>query len=377
MPRFYPVFANFFKGKDVSKYLSPPYDVIDEDERKALEKKSPSNVVRLILPQSYQEVRDLFLMWIRKGIIYSYPESGYFYLEADVEDPIYGESKLKGIFGRMKVEKFGKGIFPHEKTFSGPKKDRYELMRNSGVAFSHVVGIYDGPEFDEVLKEESLSEAVEVFRFSSAGMKGKVYFLGISRKIYEAVLSSRVLIADGHHRYETFLALSRDFPHIPEFSYANFFLTSKRGGLNLHPTHRAGKTSKLDKIEKILSAKFHIEKLPGEKAMSMSLQENEFVLIVREGAYLLRYRGDFSGVPTQISDPYIMTPLKAESVCYSPFFDKLFTAVLEGKVDFALRIPEFSIERIFEQVEKGKRLPQKTTYFFPKIPSGLLMYRFF
>ncbi len=376
MPRFLPIFASFFKGKDITRFIAPPYDVIDEEDRKKLEKKSKYNIVRLVLPSTHDEARLIFLRWLSKGIIFQFPESGYFYLEAEVEDPIFGRGKLRGLFGRLQVEKFGRGVYPHEKTFSGPKKDRYELMRKAGASFSHVVGIYDGPEIEELLSG-TLRGLQEVYRFSSEGMKGKLYFIGRKKEIFSAVMNSKILIADGHHRYETYISLSRDFPEVPEFSYVNFFLTSKRGGLNLHPTHRAARSAKTGDIEKRLGKKFRIERLAGEKALTVVPEDNEFVLVTRDGAFLLRYREDFSGIPTEVSDPFILSSLRAESVCYSPFFDKLFTYVLEGKVDFALRLPEFSIEKVFEEVEKGKRLPQKTTYFYPKIPSGLLIYRFF
>lgn len=191
--------------------ITPPYDVITPEMRAAYAAKSPYNVVLIDLPvgddDRYAVAGNLYRKWKDAGILIKGQDKSFYLYEQVYE---YGGKTYvrSGFVGALKLSEFGKGqVFPHEKTLSGPKADRYELMKASKANFSQIFGLYQDNEnrlsvlFNDVKKAMPSASAID-----ETGVKHSVWTISDENsitKIESFMRDKAIYIADGHHRYET------------------------------------------------------------------------------------------------------------------------------------------------------------------------------
>ncbi|HVH41019.1 MAG TPA: DUF1015 domain-containing protein, partial [Labilithrix sp.] len=239
-------------GGGFAKVVAPPYDVIDATQRAALAAQHPNNIVKLILPEGegdakYANARDLFFAWRTEGVLVRDDEPAFYRYDQTFTPPGGGRTRTRrGFLGLVKLVPFDQGIvLPHERTLSGPKEDRHKLFRATRTNLSPGFMLYRDP--DKAL-DAPLAAASELAAFETAdGVKhslAKISDKDAIRAIVSGVAKSSLLIADGHHRYETALRYSQEAKSAPgvargEHEYFMVFLANGDDpDLVVFPTHR-------------------------------------------------------------------------------------------------------------------------------------------
>ncbi|MCL1904996.1 MAG: DUF1015 domain-containing protein [Methanomassiliicoccaceae archaeon] len=376
-------------GEDVGSRISPPYDVIDPEYLKQL-KSNEHNVTNLTLNPvnaRYKESRKTLDSWIADGSLTKDEDSFYLYRQKFTAD---GKTMIRtGIVGALRTEPYENGnIIPHEETFSKVKEDRLNLLRDMETHLESIFGIFEGFSKELNIRIDRTAEKLYVYEDD-----GKVEhsFYRISDKavtdsISRELKGQKMLIADGHHRYETALNYSLENPDDKKKGYVLATLVSSNDpGLVIWPTHRLlnseciSEKTATEKIGKVLEL---------AEASSIDEMENELPkwhmgLYFRSGkCYLARYDGN--GDPLWSLDTYIAQELIIKRiygyeegeviVSFDAEFDSVKKRMEKGKHDLAIVLNTPSLKKIWDLSAIGKRMPKKTTYFYPKIWSGFVFY---
>jgi len=298
---------------DLSQVIAPPYDVISPAAREALYAQSPYNVVRLILgkePDFYDEARGRWEAWSQEGILIQEARPALYLYEQTFTPPSKGgELRRLAVVGRLKLEASG-AVLRHEATFEGPKKDRLLLLEKTKTNLSPVFGLYRDPGKTVATLAAVYRAKPVLFRAQDGeGVlhQGWAVEEGSHQKILQEALSrGEILIADGHHRYETALEyrseMRKKLPSSPSevpFDFVMMALVeSEDEGLLMLPTHRLirslASSSKPAFLERLRA---HFEFVPypeGELFRAMEARpRDELVfggLFGKEGSFLLRLK---------------------------------------------------------------------------------------
>lgn len=381
---------NIRAGEHVGDRISPPYDVIGPDALKELQSKE-HNVTRLtLLPdpdKRYHNARKELDEWIADGSLKQDPDSFYIY-EQTFDDK--GTTRTRrGIVGILKTEKYEEGnIIPHEETFSKVKADRLNLLRDMEAHLESIFGIVPGLS-PELSKDVRNNEAL-VYRYvDSDGVEHRYYRISdpaITSRISEELSSQKMLIADGHHRYETALNYALENPDDEKKQYVLATLVPANDeGLVIWPTHRlvkAGDISEKNAIKGISKALELTETT--REDMIAGLGDHMMGLAFKTGAC---YFADYDGKddPMWTLDTYVAQEkiLKGvyksdegkADVSYDAELDSTLAKMDSKEYDLAIILNAPSLQRIWDLSMIGKRMPKKTTFFFPKIWSGFVFYR--
>lgn len=378
--------------------ISPPYDVIEKSELARLKDK-PYNVARITLGGlggSYEKASRELQDWIeRRALVRDRNESYYLYLQAfRVGRRRYTRTGLIGLLG---LEDYGRGeIIPHEETMSKVKEDRLNLLRATSTHTESILGLFQdsGDLTPEVLHRSSQQ------LFECEDPSGTVHSISrisdsdMIERISETMRHNKVLIADGHHRYETAMRYSRE---APEESGRGWILTtlacSKDPGVLVFPTHRILKVPKAGENEVIGTMKSHFEmtKVSSAKSLERSLKRKSkpsLGIMFRSGnAFKVELAEYERGDPMWEIDSYVFQEVMLNKILYSLAkpedvhidYDHDFYSVKRkmngGAYDIAVLLRSPRLETIWRLAAAGRRMPKKTTYFWPKIWSGFVMHR--
>lgn len=381
------------KIDDFGKVLAPPYDVINSKEQDELYEKDPYNVIRLILSKGdgdtkYEKAASTFRDWIGQDILTRDDEPSIYPYYQEFEE---GGKKLtrKGFLAAVKVEDFDtKKILPHERTFPKHKKDRLKLNTACKANMSPVFSVYSDPEIviEKLLDEKLTGEPIfDVTNEDGVrNMMWKISDPDTISFISNHLLDKSFLIADGHHRYETALEYrniqraengdsSEDSPH----EYVMMFLSNAEDeGLIINPTHRAVKSLGMD-LETFLnrlSENFNIEKVPFDQGVS-NIGYKEFTILTKDPDTVYRVspkNEDIEGLAVTILHNEVFGKIIDDDFFFTKFLDEAVSLTKSGEYEVAFILPELRASDIFDVVMTGDRMPQKTTYFYPKILSGLV-----
>jgi uncharacterized protein (DUF1015 family) len=408
---------------DPSRVLAPPYDVISDAQRLELEARHPQNVVRLELPRGdgdakYANAAALLDAWIAEGILRRDQRPALYRYEQTFRFPP-GDGTLyvrKGFFTLVKLEPFAsRVVLPHEHTLSAPKEDRRKLMRSTRTHISQVFGLYRDPQG---ASEKALGigeSAPPLLDGTTAdGCRHRLWAVTDPQAIARvaAVLRDKqILIADGHHRYETMVALRdelRPAGRAPGRSGADwgamFLARAEDPGLLVLPTHRL--VSNLpnwsrDALRVGAAKAFDVTRGPERDAAAIEarLARAERVTFAvrmsgeRETTWLaLKPNADLSslGPPAlrtldvTVLHGIVLGPLlgidasamaKQSYLGYTHDTTEALGAVERGGVQAAFLMNATKVEQVLQACEAGFVLPQKSTYFQPKLATGLVMYR--
>ena len=415
-------------GAEASSLLAPPYDVISEAGRKELAGESPFQSVHLILPQPpqgqasdarYAAARATLVAWQKAGVM-SRDERPSFYRYHQVfaapGDTSGDKIVRKGFVARIRLHRFSEGvILPHERTLSGPKADRLKLKRATRTHLSQVFGLYDDPE----RKADAAFAALEaqppaLHGTTQDGVSHKLWKLfdeAAIEQVQQVLRDKRIYIADGHHRYETMLALREELRQEPDYcgldssvEYGSIFLCNVRDpGLFVFPTHRVlhslPEFSLLDLLAK-LAPFFRIEEVPeptaaqGKEALRTRGEQAMCFLLLSGGRafYLsLLPMADLSVLPgPKVLHSLDVTVLHAlileqalhidraaqEAQTYLRYVkdnEQARVASKEKDVQAVFVMNPTRVDQVMAVSEAGEVMPQKSTYFYPKIASGLVL----
>jgi uncharacterized protein (DUF1015 family) len=313
----------------LASLVAPPYDVISPAERERYLARSPYNVVHLTLPDSEEDAARRWREWRGSGVLVRDDSPAVWELEQDYVGPDGVARTRRGLVASLAPEPYEQGaVLPHERTHRGPKEERLRLLRAVGAQLEPIFLLYDGdPPVSGSGSPELEVDGARLRRAAADGVGG--FFAG-----------RQLLIADGHHRYETTVAAEADIPVV--------LVSTSDPGLTIFPTHRvAGRVGDVTGSE--------IER-PGDDLPG--------VVLYRAGRYLLV---DGDGL-----DVEVVERSGAEDVRYTPSREEAEAAVDRGEAEGVFLVRPTPIEAVFERARRGEVLPQKTTYFYPKLVSGLL-----
>ena len=230
-------------GSDITQRVAPPYDVISEQEKKRLQS-LPGNITRITLGAkdgNYQAARKELDDWIKKGmLVEASQDSFYIYQQSFIHQG--KELTRTGIMGRLLIEPYEQGnILPHEETFSKVKADRLNLLEATESHLESIFGIYEG--MDKAVASAMKKNSREMFRFKDGQGVTHSFLELVDEKTVASLTSmlkkKKMLIADGHHRYETSMRYSQDHPQDEKKRYVVATLVaSEDAGLIVEPTHR-------------------------------------------------------------------------------------------------------------------------------------------
>jgi uncharacterized protein (DUF1015 family) len=316
--------------------VAPPYDVISDELREELLARSPHNVVRLTLPAAEEQAARELEAWREDGTLVEEPPAVWA-LEQEYVGPD-GISRTRfGIVASLKVEPYESGtVLPHERTHAGPKEGRLRLLRATHVQLEPIFLLYDGhAPVDRPERPPDLEvEGARLWRLDDPS-------------IVRAFDDKQLLIADGHHRYETAVAFAQEEGTPASAQMLVVLVSTEDPGLEIFPTHRLFSTPK------------HLEGGNGNGPAVTELTREERRRI---------------GVPAGMLDVQLVDTLGHDGISYTPDAVEAERRVRDGEAAVAYLLEPTRIEDVFAAARRGEVLPQKTTYFFPKLISGLLFH---
>ncbi len=386
------------KVEDFGAILAPPYDVISPGEQEEFHETHPLNVIRLILPKGegdskYERAAKIFRDWFLDDTLIQDAEPSIYPYYQDFEEG--GKTfTRKGFIARVKLEDFStKKILPHEMTFPKHKLDRLKLNTACRANMSPVFSVYSDPEGSvEKLIDERLPEKPLFDVLYKDGIRNRLWKISDAETISfitGKMAEMSFLIADGHHRYETALEYRniqrgiRDGAGEEPFDYVMMFIARGEGeGLIINPTHRVVKnlgqyTS--DSFLAKLADEFTVEKMPYKQGLT-DIGYEEFTVVTRDPGYVYRVSSPKTALPgyaklgVMLLHGIVFKKILNEEesgIFYTKYPDEALELVRKGEYELAFILPELRASDIFEVVMTGERMPHKTTYFYPKILSGL------
>ncbi len=425
----------------LSKNIAPPYDIISPLQKQQLKDQSQYNIVNLTLPDDtsdrsrYENAKIILQDFIKKGILKVDPEKCFYIFEESFTGDDGSSRSFTGLIGLLKIEDYGIGkVLRHEKTLAKPKEDRLNLLNACRTNFEFIYTIYNDSD-SNVLDIIDKGKQAEPMISSGADYDSllKFKFWKISDRetlssIIKAMKSKTLLIADGHHRYETSRLYRESVPIKtraytdnsteeedirPEDFILSLFVSANQKDISIHPTHRLvkfeRKISPEEMTEKICKY-FTVEIIPatmpdisekmssclaaGQKGICIVFSNQECIFAVLktsiESAYrdleisLEQFDAEFENLDVNILHKLLLSTLLKDNETAEIKFIHTVGEILESfdpeaqQTDFdaGFIINAASIQTVENLSEKGLVMPQKSTYFYPKPCSGLVMYAF-
>ncbi len=326
--------------------VAPPYDVISPAERQDYLGRSPFNVVHLTLPDSEEQAARDLADWRARGVLAEEPEPSYWWLAQDYVGPDGVARSREGFVASLRAEPYERRVvLPHERTHAGPKEGRLRLLRATRTLLEPIFLLWDGTIAVDGLGAPDL-EAEE------GGVRSRLWRLDaeFGDALTEELREAQLLIADGHHRYETTLAFHTEDGSEESAWLMVVVVPTDQEGLTIFPTHRV------------------VESLDGVEGTPIEAPGAELpgLVLYRGGRYEL-VRGE--GL-----DPELVDRLAPAGVTYTPYAEEAVAAVDRGEAEAAFLLRPTRIEDVWAVAGRGEVMPQKSTFFYPKLTSGLLLH---
>ena len=379
---------------DLRQVVAPPYDVISPAEQAALYEQSPYNVVRLILPREADRATaaaDTLGRWIEARLLRQDPEPAVYPYVQTFRLPDGTTRQREGILCRLGLEEFSSGVVrPHERTFPGPKADRLALLRATGANLSPVFGLYSRPGESVRTWLGSVTETRPLIDITRPdGDRDRVWRVTDAAaigRVQAALASQTMFIADGHHRYESALAYWQERGR-PEgaSSVLAFVANMDQEGLVILPTHRLvrGSLALAPAVLVVrLAERFTVEPLPAGRARAAGeldcvLPDRRLRLRARPGTAdaLHDVPPAVRGLDLTLLHGAILEPLlhvRADALAFTHDDGEAIQAVEAGQAAAAFLLNAPSLAEVRAVCLAGELMPEKSTYFYPKVLSGLL-----
>ena len=411
---------NLEKAGPIENLTCPPYDIISPDQRRELLSHSGYNVIRLELPQEgkepYEEAAHTLNLWRSEGVLQLDMEEGmYLYEEEFLSQVDQGQSrKVLGLVCRVRLEDFANGvILPHEETLSKAKEDRFRLLSATRCNFSSIYSLYrdeGGLTRQRLLNLKNTCPPR--YAFSDGLVTHRLWVVNdpvAIQALREDFAGRKLYIADGHHRYETGLryrdTLEEQGTYLPGASYTLMTLTDMADpGLTVFPTHRLVRGVEGFEESALLAAcqeDFILEpqqnRADSEKALENLYQEGKHafalwagkawtVLTLRDPAVMDQLLPDKSR-DYRLLDVSILHSLVLErllgidkenmasqkNLTYTRSAEEAQRSVDQGESQCCFLLNPTRVEEIGQVAQNGEKMPQKSTYFYPKLITGLVV----
>jgi uncharacterized protein (DUF1015 family) len=398
----------------LASVIAPPYDVIDEGRRAALAARSRHNIVHVDLPEAplgadpYEEAARLLELWQRRGALVRDVEPAMWVLEQDYLGPDGRRRVRRGLLARVRVEDYGEGrIRPHERTHPGPKEDRLRLTRATRCSLSPIFALYDDSggaalgALEAAMTADPWAEATD--DEGTVNRLWRVADQAACARATMALADAELLIADGHHRYETARAYAREAgDEAPDAGWVLMALVAFQDtGLTIFPTHRlltGLDPARRERLEAYIDGRFEIEEVnldelrPPTAGSATTFgwldgrSRKAHRLTLKDPAEAERALAAFP-VPYRRLAPAILEELilkqalgmterdiaELNGLAYSRSDDEAREAVISGAADCAFFLAPSPVGQVREIAAAGATMPPKSTFFFPKIPTGLVV----
>ncbi|HXI09491.1 MAG TPA: DUF1015 domain-containing protein [Thermodesulfobacteriota bacterium] len=427
------VLYNAAKVGDMNKVMAPPYDVISPKKQDELYARHPNNIVRLDLNKTtpadtdadnrYTRAAATLQKWLSEGILLRDERPALYYYTQTYTLKDGTKQTRKGFISLARLVDFGKGVHPHERTLSGPKADRLKLMQASSANFSCIFSLYSEPGlginalFDRASKALSPAIAVQ----DDDGIENTVWRIddpAIISSVTEAMKDKTLFIADGHHRYETALNYRNmmrekagSFTGDEPYNYVMMYLSNMDDtGMTIWPTHRVVHSLKgfdagsflaecskyfavtefaYDPSSEAAVRKEFLKKLESSEKTSFGLhirrKDAYYVLTIKSADTMDSVFG--STIPDVFKDLDVtvlhslvfarilgMTQEAQEAqqnLIYIKSSEEALNAMNDDANQLVFLLNPTKIEQVKAVAEAGSVMPQKSTYFYPKLLTGL------
>jgi uncharacterized protein (DUF1015 family) len=417
----------------LDRLIAPPYDVISPEEQESLYQLHDLNIIRLVLGKEFPDDRETdnrytraastLREWMSKGVLTSTERPAVVVYQLEFDIPDGGRRTLDGIIVLVKVEEYGKGrVLPHEKTYIGPRAEQLNLLRATHAHLTPIHALFNDRSnvvmdaYGPVMQRSPDQEAVEG---GTVHRTWALYDEEAISKIVSLLADKSLFVADGHHRYETSLAFRNEIRAKGSVvsknghEYVMMYLTStSHPGLTILPAHRlvgglGGDV--IDGIVEKLAPYFDFEDC-GFTCCSNPVAAQEMIkrispystvvgnfgmILGGEGGCKILRLKSFEGVDP-IIDPSVPGPLRELDVTilrdvvvshglgmdrdipeghieYTPSVAKAMEKVNRGEIQIAFILNPTRVEQVQVAAELGHKLPHKSTYFYPKLASGLAL----
>jgi uncharacterized protein (DUF1015 family) len=410
---------------DLGTVVSPPYDVVSRQQQQILLARDPRNVIRLDLPEvepgeaadeRYRRAARELAAWRSNGTLAKDPRPAVYVYEQRYSVPGTSlERTQRGFFARLRLEPFGTGdVLPHERTLAAPREDRYRLLRATGVNTSPVVGLFS----DEDMAASQLLQTLTADRpdidvTDDEGVRHRLWVVvddgtpdGPVSELIGAASRGPITIADGHHRYETALQyrderrMSRSCEEDPAFDYILMLFLSSSEPLTVLPTHRVTRGIDVAALLTRLPDLFTVRRVGRDEVAAAFASgdgdggRGRFGLWARSGGALLEAsRESFEpllppgGPAVRALDVTLLgtalatlcgidaEAVTAGRIAYTKSASEALTWVDECRdgADAAFLLEATPVDSIMAVAAEGDVMPQKSTYFYPKALSGLVI----
>jgi len=392
--------------------VAPPYDVIDEDQRATLIGRSPFNVVAIDLPRGepdpYAAAGEQFESWQLQGALVRDSEPAVWVHTQDYSGPDGQRLTRRGFFSRVRIEDYGPGrVRPHERTHPGPKEDRLRLTRATRANISPIFSLYSDPSHTAwdglapATEQEPWGEVTD-----SDGTVHRIWRTSDPAAIaavQEATRDAELLIADGHHRYETMQSYAQEIGGEGDHRYILMCLVALEDpGLTVFPTHRLVRgldDERRKALDAALARDFDVSEVPigdvappaqevatplelgyvsshDERALRLALKDQAIA-----DAALAERSEAYRHLDTGVLETLLLKGALGLSDEDISHFNGLFYArdtaealamVRSGEYDAAFLMRPTPVGQVRDVAAAGENMPPKSTYFFPKLLTGLL-----
>ena len=389
--------------------VAPPYDVIDPPAREALQARSPHNVVAIDLPQGddpYATAAETLRAWMDEGAVVRDPEPAIWALVQDYTAPDGRKLTRKGFLARVRVEDYGPGrIRPHERTHPGPKEDRLRLTRATRANLSPIFSLYSDPAgaawgaLEPHIGGAPWGEATD--EDGTIHRLHRVTDAGALDAVHDALADAELLIADGHHRYETARVYADEIGGEGDHRYVLMCLVALEDeGLTVFPTHRLvqGTTpATQEALADVLRESFELEPTTLEE-LAPPESDGPLVMGYLDAHFKQPFRltlkdqaiadAVLDGMPepyrrldTAIVEALLLTgPLglteedisELHGLGYARSAQDGIDLVTSGEYDLGFFLRPTPVTQVRAVAAEGVSMPPKSTYFFPKVITGML-----
>lgn len=408
---------------DISKVIMPPYDIIKDTDVANYYKKHKYNIIRIDkgvelkgddeTNNKYIRAKNFFEKWIKKGILKRTKNTGFFIYTQEYILPDNTKKEMVGFFARVKLEEFEKKIIlPHEKTHAVPKVDRMNLMKAVCANTSPILALYfdKGKKIDSILRHHISTEKPLFDFWDEQHIHYRLWEFYLEepiKRIIKSFKEKQLFIADGHHRYETALNYKKEMHEKLKtgdemsFDYILMCLISmEHSGISILPTHRIFMDFKYDdliisdelnkyfevkEIKDIVALKIKMLRHPSKKSLGVVFKNKYYLLNLKEE----QYRKTLEKQPC-IPEYYLLNVcllhnlllnqiLKLnddeiiKNILYTQDIDEATEAVINDGAKCAFLLKPSTVDEVRLISENNLIMPQKSTYFLPKLATGLLI----
>ena len=351
----------------LARLVAPPHDVITAEERDELAASSRYNVVRLIRPDDPEEAGDVFRDWSARGVFRREETPAVWILEEAFTGPDGVERVRRGVVARAPLEPYSAGVvLPHERTSPPAKQARLELLRAVRTKLSPIFLLHDGPSPASPGRDPDLEVTFH-------GVRSRLWRVTEPAEIEATTAAMRppFVIADGHHRYETALRFHEEDGRPESAHVLAAFVSRDDPGLVVFPTHRVVIGAAPE-----LNGRFRVTSVAGaaegtDELARVPRDRPAFVVLRRGGAVLAQADAERTSAHA-VGDTLAVDSLGLGDVRFTPSASDAADAVASGTAAAAFLVRAPTVAEVEAVARAGEVMPRKSTYFFPKLTSGLL-----